>query len=168
MTAASSHPLIICYDGSSHAKHAIDYAARMFPGGFALVVTVWQPTAGLGSLAWAGALDSMGGYVQMDRSAAENAGRIAQEGVEIARRAGLGAKPLAVESAGPIWKTIVDIASTHQGTMIVMGSRGHSSFASILLGSVSNAVLHHADRPTLVIPARENEEVQELASRTAA
>jgi nucleotide-binding universal stress UspA family protein len=167
MTSSASHPLILCYDGSSHAKHAVEYAAGMFPDGFALVVTVWQPTAGLGSLAWAGALETMAGYVEMDRAAAEHAGRIAQEGVDIARRAGLVAAPLAVESAGPIWKAIVDIADTHQGVMIVMGSRGHSTFASILLGSVSNAVVHHADQPTLVIHRRDDAEGPP-ASRAAA
>lgn len=168
MTSSASHPLIICYDGSPHAKDAIKYAAGMFPGGFALVVTVWQPTAGLGSLAWAGALDSMDGYVEMDRSAAENAGRVAEEGVDFARRAGLGAKPLAVESDGPIWKTIVDIADTHQAAMIVMGSRGHSTFASFLLGSVSNAVVHHANQPTLVIHRHDDAGAETTASRAAA
>ena len=32
-----------------------------------------------------------------------------------------------------------------------MGSRGLTGLRSMLLGSVSSAVVHHADRPTLVI-----------------
>ena len=36
--------LLICYDGSAHAKHAIRHAARLLSAKDALVVTVWQPT----------------------------------------------------------------------------------------------------------------------------
>ena len=50
-----------------------------------------------------------------------------------------------------MWKTILDIADRHGAAMIVMGSRGLTGVRSMLLGSVSNAVVHHADRPTLVI-----------------
>ncbi|MEJ7784999.1 MAG: universal stress protein [Solirubrobacteraceae bacterium] len=35
-----------------------------------------------------------------------------------------------------------------------MGSRGLTGVRSMLLGSVSSAVVHHADRPTLVIHRR--------------
>jgi nucleotide-binding universal stress UspA family protein len=50
-----------------------------------------------------------------------------------------------------VWKTIVEIADRHDAATIVMGSRGLTGLRSMLLGSVSNAVVHHADRPTLVI-----------------
>jgi nucleotide-binding universal stress UspA family protein len=33
----------------------------------------------------------------------------------------------------------------------VMGSHGHIGPRSMLLGSVSSAVLHHTDRPTLLL-----------------
>jgi nucleotide-binding universal stress UspA family protein len=33
-----------------------------------------------------------------------------------------------------------------------MGSRGLTGLRSLLLGSVSSAVVHHTARPTLVIP----------------
>lgn len=155
MTSSPSHPLILCYDGSPHAKHAIEYAARMFPAGSALVLTVWQPTAMLGSLAWSGAIDRMENFAELDRHVAESAGRLAQEGAALARGAGLVAETLAVEGAGPVWKTIVDIADDRDAAMIVMGSRGHGKLASILLGSVSSAVVHNADQPTLVVHERD-------------
>jgi nucleotide-binding universal stress UspA family protein len=36
--------------------------------------------------------------------------------------------------------------------VIVVGARGLSTVASALLGSVSNAVVHHCKRPVLVVP----------------
>ena len=60
------------------------------------------------------------------------------------------ATPLAVEADGPVWLTIVEIADRHDAATIVMGSRGLTGLRSTLLGSVSNAVVHHTDRPTLI------------------
>lgn len=142
---------MICYDGSEDAKHAIGRAGRLLGGGHALVVTVWQPAAALGSFAWSGATAGMVNFGELDRAAAEDGGRVANEGVRIAQKAGLEAEPVAVEATGPVWKTILDIADCRDAAMIVMGSRGLTGVRSMLLGSVSSAVVHHADRPTLVI-----------------
>ena len=45
----------------------------------------------------------------------------------------------------------MEIADRHDAAAIVMGSRGLAGVRSMLLGSVSSAVVHHADRPTLII-----------------
>jgi nucleotide-binding universal stress UspA family protein len=50
-----------------------------------------------------------------------------------------------------VLKTIVDIADREDAATIVMGSRGLAGLKAMLLGSVSSAVLHHADRPTLIV-----------------
>jgi hypothetical protein len=62
---------------------------------------------------------------------AEAGGRVAEDGAQIAREAGLRAEPIAIEATPPVWKTIVETADLH-------------------VGSVSNAVVHHTE-PTLVI-----------------
>jgi nucleotide-binding universal stress UspA family protein len=144
-------PLLICYDGSEDAKHAIERAGNLLPDRHALVLTVWQPIAGGASLAWAGMSISGVNSAELDRAAAEEGGRIADEGVRIAQGAGLRAEPVVVEATGPVWKTILDIADQLDAAMIVMGSRGLTGVRSMLLGSVSNALAHHADRPTLVV-----------------
>jgi nucleotide-binding universal stress UspA family protein len=150
-TPTADGPLLLCYDGSEDAKHAIEHARRLLGDRHALVVTVWQPTPALGSLAFAGATDSMFDFVEANRAVAELGGRIAGDGVRIAEQAGIHAEPVAVEATGPVWKTIVEIADRHDAATIVMGSRGLTGLTSMLLGSVSSAVVHHADRPTLVI-----------------
>ncbi len=151
MSPSPDKPLILCYDGSEDAKHAIQRAGDLLSARPALVLTVWQPTAGLGSFAWSGATASMVNFAELDRAGAEDGGRVAEEGVHFAREANLEAEPVAIEATGPVWKTIVEIAERHDAAVIVMGSRGLTGMRTMLLGSVSSAVVHHADRPTLVI-----------------
>ncbi len=151
MAAGADCPLLFCYDGSEGAKHAIERAGALLSGRHALIVTVWQPFAELGSFAWSGATATMVNFVELDRAAAEDAGRIANEGLGIAQEAGLEAEPVAVKATGPVWKTILEIADRRDAAMIIIGSRGLTGVSSMLLGSVSSAVVHHGDRPTLVI-----------------
>lgn len=147
----SDGPLLICYDGSDDAKHAIESAGGLLADRPALVVTVWQPTASLDGFAWSGVSAGVDNFVELDRAAAEAGGRAAAEGVRIAKDAGLEGEPVAIKAAGPVWKTIVETADRCDAAAIVMGSRGLTGVRSMLLGSVSNAVVHHTERPTLVI-----------------
>jgi nucleotide-binding universal stress UspA family protein len=144
-------PLLLCFDGSEDAKFAIQSAGGLLAPRPARVATVWQPTAGLGSFVWSGVTASMVDFVELDRAGAEDGGRVADAGVRIAQQAGLEAEALAVKAAGPVWQTLIDLADYQDAAVIVMGSRGLTGLRSMLLGSVSSAVVHHADRPTLVI-----------------
>jgi nucleotide-binding universal stress UspA family protein len=151
MATGADTPLLLCYDGSEPARHAIERAPDLLRAQRAVVLTVWQPTALLGSFAWAGATDSMLNYVEVDRAAADLGERIVSEGASVAQAAGMQAEPLAVQTIGAVWKTILEVAESRDVSMIVIGSRGLTGLRSMLLGSVSTAVIHHANRPTLVI-----------------
>jgi nucleotide-binding universal stress UspA family protein len=144
-------PLLVCYDGSEDAKHAIDSAADLIGGRQAVIATVWQPFAGMESLAWSGATASGVNFVELDHAAAEGGAGTANEGVRIAREAGMDAEPVTEKAAGPVWRTILELADRHDAAAIVMGCRGFTGIRSVLLGSTSSAVVHHADRPTLVV-----------------
>ena len=87
------------------------------------------------------------------RRRADHGAASPDEGVRLAQEAGLDAEPVAVEAGGPVWerRSSGSPSSTSAAT-IVMGSRGLTGLRAMLLGSVSSAVVHHADRPTLVIP----------------
>jgi nucleotide-binding universal stress UspA family protein len=149
--SSADGPLILCYDGSNDARNAIQRAGELFPGRRALVVTVWLPTAAPGSLGFAWQTAGMLDVVELDRAAAEAGSRVADEGVRIAKDAGLLAAPAAVQAAGPVWKSIIEIAERDDAATIVMGSRGLTGVRAMLLGSVSSAIVHDADRPTLII-----------------
>src|SRR5215211_722379 len=162
-TSTADGPLLLCYDGSEDAKHAIERAGALFAGRPALVLTVWQPARALDRVAWSDAAAGEIDFLELNGATAETASRIAEEGVRVAFEAGLMAEPVAVEATVPVWTTIVEVADRHNAEVIVMGSRGLTGVRSMLLGSVSDAVVHHADRPTLII--RRSSEERRIAAR---
>jgi nucleotide-binding universal stress UspA family protein len=152
MAARHDTPLLICYDGSENSAAAIEGAAALFRDGPTLILTVWQPLSAFDSFAWPGTTTpSTVDTFELDRAAAERGAAIAREGDQIARQVGLNPEPLAIEATGSVWKTIIETARVHDARAIALGSRGLTGLGSILLGSVSSAVTHHADRPVLVI-----------------
>jgi nucleotide-binding universal stress UspA family protein len=141
-------PVLLCYDGSDDAKHAIAEAAELLRSRPALVLAVVQDTSSVPPFAWLAPGDGLQELLSEAQKAGE---RIAAEGVEVAQQAGFTATPLVSETAEPVWSAIVAAADQHDAAAIVLGSRGLSSVKSALIGSVSNGVVHHATRPTLVI-----------------
>jgi nucleotide-binding universal stress UspA family protein len=52
-----------------------------------------------------------------------------------------------------IWQTILDVVRQVDAELIVVGTHGATAVEHALLGSVSNALVHHSERPVLVVPA---------------
>ena len=151
-TASAAGPLLLCYDGSADAVHAIEHAGAMFTGSRAVVLTVWERLATFDAGAWLGEVGTTTAEDHyLDRGQVDEAARVAADGVRAAQRAGLDAVPLAVEAGGSVWRAILDVAERHDAATIVMGSRGLTGLRSMLHGSVSGAVAEHAERPTLII-----------------
>lgn len=146
-----NQPLLLCYDGSENAKHAIREAAGLLAPRRALVLSVWQDAEAIPSLAWAGA--ALPNLEDLMAAARDGAERMAEEGAGIARATGFDATALAAEAKGPIWIAVEQVAERHDADAIVVGSRGLSGIKSILLGSVSSGIIHHSSRPTIVVRA---------------
>ncbi|GAA2616450.1 universal stress protein [Actinomadura fulvescens] len=146
--------ILIAYDGSDDAKAAIGFAGRHLSRAPAVVLVVWEPL--LVQLARS-SIATPGAFVRDDteaeRQQREEAERFAADGAELARQAGLTeVTPRAEASTGPIWATIVDVADELDASLVVTGSRGLARARSVLLGSVSDRVLHHVKRPVLIVP----------------
>ena len=48
-------------------------------------------------------------------------------------------------------KVIIELAKAKSYDLIIMGTRGRSSFHELLIGSVSQKVMHHASCPVMVV-----------------
>ena len=93
------------------------------------------------------------GLAEMDKIGEEVSNATADEGASQAKDAGLDAEALSVRAPGRAWHSILRLARERDAQAVVVGQRGISGAERALLGSVSIAVVHHADRPVLVVPA---------------
>jgi nucleotide-binding universal stress UspA family protein len=148
-------PVLLAYDGSAHAKAAIERAGAVLQHGPAVVTTAWTSFES----AAPGALLAMPGDMVresvdlLDDAGRETAEALAAEGSELARAAGFDAEPRALRSSGPFFAALLEAADELDARAIVAGSRGRSSLAAAVLGSVSTGLLHHTRRPVLIVRA---------------
>ena len=154
--AGGQASLVIAYDGSEVAKAAVRYAAELFPGRRAVLVTVWEP--GLAMLPM-GPPDELGTTPiptdpetvgAIDRAQREHATRVADEGAELARALGLAAEAHAVADERDVADTLLDLARERGAAAVVVGSHGISGLRTRLLGGVSRKLIRHSELPVLV------------------
>ena len=150
-------PVLLAYDGSEHAKTAIERAGAVLQHGPAVVATAWTTFEGAAPAALLALPGSMvrEGTAALDEAGRETAEELAAEGAELARAAGFDAEPRAVSSSGPFFAALIDLADELDASAIVAGSRGRSTLAAAVLGSVSTGLLHHTSRPVMIVRAED-------------
>jgi nucleotide-binding universal stress UspA family protein len=154
-----SGPVLIAFDGSPAAEHALEEAAALLGKRPALVVSVWKegtgfeavelPTATVGMPPAPIDVDTA---MEIEQEVKERAQRLAQHGAELARQAGMEAEGLVVaDEALTIAETIVDVAEKRDAAAIVMGAHGHGRLTEALLGSTTRDVVRRAGCPVVVV-----------------
>ena len=68
---------------------------------------------------------------------------------DIATRKGLSITTKLLQ--GNVGSTILDFCEREKYDVIIMGSRGMGKFKELVLGSVSNKVVHHSSCPVMII-----------------
>jgi len=134
--------ILIATDGSAGARAAVDEGLELAEetGAEVLFVAIRQPLYPIfGDPYWQ---QSISNELARLRPALKDA-------VAEAESRGIHADYDLLE--GDPAERILDLARSRDVDLIVIGSRGLGAVASVILGSVSKRVLHHADRPVLVV-----------------
>jgi nucleotide-binding universal stress UspA family protein len=139
--------ILIAVDGSDDSHQAVQAAieiAKKFLGDV-LVLHVHEHELG----------KRAAGY-PMETS--EDSNRMVSDAVKTLQDSGVTARGEVQEAvAGRAAKHIVDRAKSQSSDLIVMGSRGMSDLAGLLLGSVTHKVMQLAQESVLVVRAPEGE-----------
>jgi nucleotide-binding universal stress UspA family protein len=139
---SGAEPVVIATDGSESAEQAVRAGARMARAlGTTAVLAYVRPS--IGPLGEPYYQEKLSEQTEQARAALDRAQTLVeQEGCE--------AEEEILE--GTPAEAIVRLARVRNAPMIVVGSRGLGAVAGALLGSVSSAIIHRADRPVLVVP----------------
>ncbi len=138
--------ILVAVDDSEFAARAADVGVELAKSLKAQVdfVHVFDPSVGPGAT-WGVPADRL---TEMSEQAAKHLVAAFRERTLI--RSGVREF---VDSGKPASK-IIEIANSWHADLIVMGSHGRGKMEGLLMGSVSQEVLHHARCPVLVVQAR--------------
>jgi nucleotide-binding universal stress UspA family protein len=145
-------PVLLCYDDSENARHAIEQAGQLAANKEATVLHVWQswvPHAPTYVPVVSGAIGSMAR--ELDEIADEQSSELTGLGVAAATAANFDADSVSERCNGAVWQAILESSDRADASLIVLGSRGMTGLSAVL-GSVSHGVLHHSERPVLIVP----------------
>jgi nucleotide-binding universal stress UspA family protein len=153
--------ILFATDGSPSAKTAAREATELAKAtGWSLrVITVWRAPI-LTGYGFAPA-PYMPELADVER---EHAEKVAREAVEAAGAAGIEATWELRQGDAP--DEICAAANESSARLIVIGAHGWGTLQRLVFGSVSTAVLHHAQCPVLVVRGAEDE-AEAQAARTA-
>lgn len=146
----SLQPILVCYDRSAGAVRAIDAAGALFPGRRAIMLYVWSLEAPE-RIRTTSVERVRAELIEEVRVAARrDAAVVAAEGADLARRAGLEARPLAVEAGDGVADAIVRVATDESAAAVVIGRPSRTRLGSLLPGSMSRNVVDHCPVPVIV------------------
>jgi nucleotide-binding universal stress UspA family protein len=142
--------ILLAVDGSVSSDRATQLVAsfQLPPESVVRVVAVHQPYVDVLAMSWA----SLGDAAPGSETEEEQEARHLREAIERAevslKRPGLKLEGFLVR--GRPASAIVDEAGAMQADLVVMGSRGHGTIATMVLGSTASEVVDHAPCPVLV------------------
>ena len=140
--------IVVGTDGSETASRAVEHAARLAAsvGASLIAVTAYDPHPHGLERDRADAPEDLKWRITASGLADDRA----QGAVYLARKVGV-TKATALSEAGTAADALLDVAERRRADLIVVGSKGMSSPGRFLLGSVPNAVSHHAPCDVMIV-----------------
>ncbi len=144
--------ILVATDGSESGGLAVDLVASIAvpPDSEIVVADAVETGAGIYGGPWPGLAAVQTDRIEADIRAA--AQKTVHEARERLARPGLNVEGVVLR--GRPATAIVDRARAMRADLVVVGSRGHGTIASMVLGSVSAEVVDHAPAPVLVARGR--------------
>ena len=144
--------VLICYDGSDRAKHAIAVTASLFPGARAHVLNVWEPMERI-----VARYSALGPYLgegigDADTGIEREANELAAAGAKLASDAGLVATPHSAQLRTSVWEAVIHASDELDVDAIITGTRSLHGVREALSNTLSHALLQRSQRPVLAIP----------------
>lgn len=163
-TIYTMHEILVATDGSPAADAALDEALALAheTGSGIAVMTVWRALQGDFGLAYPSTA------VLADILEAERAHAETTLGAAISRAEEAGVQIVTRLATGDPAETVCAYADEIDARLVAVGTRGHGTVASLMLGSVSQAVVRHAPCPVLVVRDPRRPREQARRTRTAA
>jgi len=144
--------LLLCYDGSERANHAIAVTARLFPGVHVHVLNVWEPLerivarySALGPYFGDGVGDADAGIESESMVTAE-------AGAKLATEAGLQATAHTAPLRTSVWEAVTEAADVLDADAIITGTRSLHGVREVLSNTLSHALIQNSKRAVLAIP----------------
>ncbi len=137
--------IVVGVDGSASSRAALRWAVRQaaLTGGVVDAIMAWQVPMALSGYAWAPiSVDETDNLAEDARKALD---AVISEEVEPADSNRVTAHVVNGHPADVL------LAAAADADLLVVGSRGHGSFADALLGSVGQYCVHHAHCPVLIM-----------------
>jgi nucleotide-binding universal stress UspA family protein len=145
--------ILVCYDGSDRAAHAIAHTGRLFPAAAVTILNVWEPIEHIVAR-YAALAPYLGEQIpEADAAAAKQSTDIAEEGVALATRAGLHATAHSAAIDVTVWEAVIAAATAIGADLIVTGTRSLHGMHELLSGSLSHQLLQHSRVAVLAIPS---------------
>lgn len=141
--------IVVCSDGSDHAKQAARAAAEIakrFQSHLTLL-SVFNVSALMSP--FANALEAAPELESVLKIGEETHTHVLQQTGKVLEEAGVEFQTCC-ESGNPV-ETILRATENKKADLVVLGSRGLSQWKALLLGSVSDTVLHRAPCPVLIV-----------------
>ncbi len=88
----------------------------------------------------------------IDPKPLERAGkRILEKAKRLAKAGGVEARTKMSEAVGSPTQAILKVIEKGKFDLVIVGAKGHSMLRDLLIGSVSDGIVHHAPCPVLVV-----------------
>ena len=136
--------ILVAVDGSDHSDRAVSHALDLVAAGLGAELHFVNVQPNLG-----GAISAFISKDQIDGHRREEGNKALASAVALAAKASVSAKVhIGVGRHGEVVHDYVD--KTGAG-MVVLGTRGHTGLAGVLLGSVAQDVIAHVSVPVTLI-----------------